>query len=427
MAMDSVRRGAFINLGTRTLGVLLVLVITAITARVGTEVQGAFALFTSIEGVLLALWSGFGIALARRVSHHGERPRALVAATLCACIGLGALAGVALGVLSRLGPEAYRPLWMLALAAPALLVAPNLSGLWLGQGRMGPMARLSLGPPALTLLILGGVAVVGALNLPAVLGAWVGAKVLVGLASLWMMWRGDWWARPDFAALRGEWRFVAAIGLSNLASLLNYRVGLLLVERLVGLSATGVYSIAVVAAELLWFVSGSLTQAAYARIGVPDRAHAAATTLRVVHLGVAALVLVAPLLWLLAWLVVPALLGPAYRASLLPMLLLLPGALVFGAASGFSAYFTNHAGQPRVSAQVATLSLVVNAGLSALLVPRMGLSGAALGASLAYAVSVGVLALRFARHAGLPLGQVFTPGRQLGADLRTLASWRGGA
>ena len=94
--MDSVRRGTLINLATRLAGVGLVLAITAVTARIGTEAQGAFALFTSVEGVLLALLSGFGIALARRVSHHGEQPAALVSTTVIYCALLGSVAGIGL-------------------------------------------------------------------------------------------------------------------------------------------------------------------------------------------------------------------------------------------------------------------------------------------------------------------------------------------
>lgn len=424
--MDSVKRGTLINLATRLLGVALVLAITAITARIGTETQGAFALFTSVEGVLLALLSGFGIALARRVSHHGEQPRALMAATVLACIGLGAVAALALWAVSAWGPDSYRCLWLLALGAPALLLAPNLQGLWLGEGRMGPMARLTLGPPAITLLLLAAVAAVGSATLPAVLASWVLAKVAVGLVVLWLLWRGARLAAPDFGALQRELPFIATIGLTNLVGLLNYRVGLFVIERVLGLSATGIYSIAVVVAELLWFVSGSLTQAVYARIGTPDRAHAAATTVRVVQLGVAALVLAAPLLWLAARVLVPWALGPAYAASLPLLLLLLPGVLLFGGASALSAYFTNHAGNPRVPAQVAFASLLLNASLSLLLVPRLGMAGAAIAASVSYAASVLLLAWRFARHAGLPLSRVLLPGTQLWADLRVVASGRGG-
>lgn len=425
--MDSVARGTLINLLTRTAAVALVLAITTLTARIGTETQGAFALFTSVEGVLLALLSGFGIALARRVSHHREQPAALLSAMVLACLGLGALAGLGLWAASAWGPPAYRSLWMLALAAPMLLLAPNLGGLWLGEGRMGPMARLTLAPPLLALLGLGLVFVVaGTIGLPQVLGAWVLAKVTVGAGVLWVLWRSARLAVPDFAALRVELPFVATIGLTNLVGLLNYRVGLFVIERLLGLSSTGVYSIAVVVAELLWFVSGSLTQAVYGRIGTPDRAQAAATTVRVVQLGVAALVLAAPLLWLGAWLLLPRVLGPAYAASVPLIGLLLPGVLLFGGASALSAYFTNHAGQPQVPAQVAALSLAVNAGLSLALVPGLGMAGAAVAASVSYTFTVLLLAWRFARHAGLPLRQVLLPGAQLWRDLQAVALRPGG-
>lgn len=419
--MDGVARGTLVNLATRSGAVAAVLLITAFTARLGPETQGLFALFTSVEGLLVALFSGFGIALARRVSHHGEQPQALVAATVIACVALGALAGAALWLFSRAGPPAYASLWLLALAAPLLLLAPNLAGVWLGEGRMGPMARLTLAPPLLTLLALALLIAVTEPVLTQVLGAWVGAKVLVGLVLLAVLWRGARLAAPDFAALRAELPFIATIAGANLVSLLNYRVGLFVVERMLGLAATGIYSIAVVVAELLWFVSSSLTQAVYSRIGTPDRARAAATTLRAVHLSLAALLAAAPLLWLAAWAGLPALLGPDYAASLLPLALLLPGVLLFGGASALSAYFTNHAGLPQVPARVATLSLALNAGLSLLLVPLVGIAGAALAASLSYGVSVAVLAVQFARHAGLELAGVLWPGPQLWADLRRLA------
>jgi O-antigen/teichoic acid export membrane protein len=423
--MDSVARGTLINLATRMLALAGVLLITTITARLGTSQQGVFALFTSIEGVMLALLSGFGIALARRVSHHGEAPLALLSAMVLCCIALGTVAGGVLWALSIWGPPAYAMLWLLGLAAPLLLLAPNLAGLWLGAGQMAPMARLTLAPPFIALALLGGLWLVQRTGLVPVLAAWVGAKVLVGIGLLAVLWRGGRLVAPGFGALRAELPFIATIGLTNLIGLLNYRVGLFIIERLLGLSATGVYSIAVVVAELLWFVSSSLTQAVYGRIGTPDRAQAAAITVRVVQLSVAALLLAAPLSWALASWLVPTLLGPDYSASLPLMAWLLPGVLMFGGASALSAYFTNHAGKPQMPARVATLSLLLNGGLCLLLVPRLGMAGAALSASLSYAASVLVLAALFARHAGMPLMAVLRPAPQLWLDLRALASRSG--
>lgn len=419
-AQESVRKGALVNLATRAAGVAAVLGITALVARVSPQAQGTFALFTSVEGLVLALLSGFGIALARRVSHHGEEPRGWVAAMVLVLLALGLVAGAVLWAVSAFGPEAYRWLWLLAGTTPLLLLAPNLAGWWLGQGRMVPMARVSLAPPCLTLLFLSGAWMLGQGGVPQVLAAWVGAKLLVALVLLLLFRRSGRLGAPDFAALRADTAFIATIGVTNLIGLLNYRVGLFVVERLLGLADTGVYSIAVVVAELLWFVSGSLTQAVYGRIGTPNAGRAAATTLRVVQLGVTALLVAAPLLWLLASVVLPRVLGPAYAGSLLPLALLLPGALLFGGASAFSAYFTNHAGRPQVPAQVAALSLLVNGALAWAMVPSLGTAGAALAASAAYTLSVGVLAWRFAVAAGWPLRRVLWPGPTLTQDLRTV-------
>jgi len=75
---------------------------------------------------------------------------------------------------------------------------------------------------------------------------------------------------------------------------------------------------------------------------------------------------------------------------------------------------------------VAASSLTLNAALALVLVPRLGMAGAALAASASYTASVLLLAARFAAHARLSLAQVLWPGPQLLADLRALASRAGG-
>ena len=96
-----------------------------------------------------------------------------------ACRGLGGLAGVARGARPRVVRPSYLWVWLRARAAPRRLRPANLAGWWLGQGRMAPMARVSLLPPLLTLALLAGLWVWGQGGVPQVLGAWVAAKVLV--------------------------------------------------------------------------------------------------------------------------------------------------------------------------------------------------------------------------------------------------------
>lgn len=438
---DGVTRGSLINLGTRLLAVALGLAITLITARLGPAQQGAFAIFLAVEAVLLALGSGFGVAIARRISHHGERPAGLVGASVLACLLFGLAAAGALWAVSQgpstgflpsalpgaatagdEGPSAYRGLAWLALAAPWMLLPANLSGLWLGGGRMAALARITLGAPVLTLAALA-LALLAGLppSLEGVLLAWVCARSMVALAVLLAAQRGGWVGRPDGAALRRESGFIAVIGLTNLVGLLNYKVDIFLVEHFLGLSATGVYSIAVMLAELLWLVSSSVTTAAYARIGAPDAEAARVLTLRAVHVSVLLLCLLSPLLWLATALVLPWVLGPAYAPALLALGVLLPGVVAFGGASALSAWFTNQAGRPMVPALLAAFSLAVNVGVSLLAIPRLGMIGGALATSLSYTVAVALGLLLFARASGTPAAALLRPDwAALGADLQRL-------
>ena len=131
----------------------------------------------------------------------------------------------------------------------------------------------------------------GRVGLAHVLWSWVVARLLVAAVTALVAWRQGWIARPAFSALGGEMRFVAVIGMTNVIGLLNYKVDLFLVEHFLGRASTGVYSVGVMVAELLWLVSSSVSAAAYARIGTPDGADASRVTLRAVHASFLALAL----------------------------------------------------------------------------------------------------------------------------------------
>jgi O-antigen/teichoic acid export membrane protein len=416
-----IARGAVINLVTRTVVVALGLVITFIVARIGTHEQGTFALFTAVEGAFLALFSGFGIALARRISHHGEYPASLISSVVLACMVAGGLVSLATYALSTT-VDSYSSLWILACAAPFMLIASNLSGVYLGQGRMVPMAVITLGTPLLTLILIGlDWLVTHAITLATILWSWVLARSCMGLLSYLMLHQTSGVAKPDTHALRQIVPFVASIGLTNLIGLMNYKVDLFLVEHYLGLSVTGIYSIAVLVAELLWFVSSSVTQAAYAKIGSPDGLESSRLVLRVMHYSLIVLAIMSPLLWLLAAFVLPFLLGHDYSAALPILAVLLPGVVSFGAASALSAYFTNHTGRPMISAVLAALSLMINITVSVILIPLLGAMGGALATSLSYLITVIVSLSLFSRISGIALHDLLRPDwRAMQRDVRRI-------
>lgn len=435
-AWASVPHAALGNLVAKMLMVALGLGITVVVARQGPQVQGAFALFVAVESGLLTLFSGLGLWLARQMSLQagGALTQAMpkLRSVLRAAVGLGLMASSCLLAVSWWADKMpYAQLWVLALAAPFLLLVPTATGLWLGQGRMWPLNVAQVAAPAAVLAGLGlawtltqGVALRGSTVLM-VLIAWVSGKSLVAvLTAIYALRDAD--ARDEAVedsltplaakAFRQppshwstDWRFVATIGVTNVISLLNYRASLFLVERFHGLSAAGTYSVAVTVAELLWLLSSSVTVSAYARIGTPDRRVASSMTVQAVRINVLATLLAAPVLLALAWWALPWVMGPAYAASVAPLAALLPGVAAYAAASSLSAFYTNHLGRPQLAGAIAGLSLAVSFGLGCLLVPRFGALGAGISSSTGYIIAIVVAYGVFLRQAGLPVRALWNP------------------
>lgn len=399
-------QGAALNLVGRLCTIMAGLGLMTWVARLGPSSQGIFALFVACESILLTLFSGLGLWLARA---HSQDPDArlpvLHSTAVCAALLIGLLSSAVLLLISTLQPRApYDSLIWLAFAAPFLLIVPTVSGVWLGRGMMLPLNAFTLAAPLTVLLGMAAFAWLGPpLEIHDVLLAWIAGKSLVGLVALWWSFRLEGRARPRFDLLAPAWRFVLLIGVTNVISLLNYRINLFLVERFDGLSSAGIYSVAITVAELLWFVSSAVTTAVYGRIGARDADAAARGTVQALRWGALGVLVAAPLLLLVAWWAIPMVLGDAYRPAWWYLLLLMPGTLAYSAASGISAYFTNQRGQPWLAGSIALTSMLLNGVLSWWWIPLWGTAGAAIATSVSYGVAITIGIVLFLRLSGLQL------------------------
>ncbi len=436
-ALAALPRAALGNLIAKLVMVGLGLSITVVVARHGPQVQGAFALFVAVESALLTLFSGLGLWLARQISQQtdGGQARALpmLQGVLRAAVALGLLASVVLLAVSWWAQRMpYSYLWLLALAAPFLLLVPTATGLWLGEGRMWPINVAQVAAPASVLAGLGGAWWIiqggqGSRSMVVlVLTAWVSGKSLVAVVTAMYALRHARRRDAEVATHLSEsrltvfrmpqpnwlaqWPFVATIGVTNVIGLLNYRASLFLVERFDGLSTAGIYSVAVTAAELLWLLSSSVTVSVYARIGHPDTRIAAAMTVQAVRINVLSTLLAAPVLLGLAWWALPWVMGPAYEASLWPLAALLPGVAAYAAASSLSAFYTNHLGRPQLSGAIAGMSLTISFCTGWFLVPLWGPLGAGIASSAGYILAIVAAYGVFLRHAGLPVRALWQSG-----------------
>ena len=193
------------------------------------------------------------------------------------------------------------------------------------------------------------------------------------------------------AAARELARHSRGAQLSNLLSFANYRFGYYAVAYLAGTQSLGILSVGVALAEAIWLIPRSTALIQYvALVNAADQrgqTHAALRGSRLTLLATAAAVAVlaaVPAGWLTAFF------GPEFGAAHGVILALAPGVLINGAGMQASTYFSGTA-RYRVNNRAALLGLAVTVPVCLLLVPRLGMVGAALGMTASYTASVAYL------------------------------------
>jgi O-antigen/teichoic acid export membrane protein len=133
-----------------------------------------------------------------------------------------------------------------------------------------------------------------------------------------------------------------------------------------------------------------------------------AITARVLRNTLAALLLVIAAMAGVSWFLVPFIYGPAYTASVLPLLILLPGILVMGI---YKVIGRNYSSQDRqqVTILAAFLALGLNLGLNLILIPLWGVTGAALASTFGYSAAGLVMLAVFRRDTGFGWSELLLP------------------
>ncbi|MCC3154437.1 polysaccharide biosynthesis C-terminal domain-containing protein [Hymenobacter sp. BT770] len=210
--------------------------------------------------------------------------------------------------------------------------------------------------------------------------------LLLHLPDAW----GSRWVRRH-ASARELARHSRGAHFSNLLSFANYRFGYYAVAYLADARALGVLSVGVALAEAIWLIPRSTALIQYvALVNAADKrgqTYAALRGSRLTLLATAGAVLVlaaVPAGWL------AAIFGPEFGAARSVILALSPGILINGAGMQASTYFSGTA-RYGVNNRAALLGLAVTVPVCLLLVPRLGMVGAALGMSASYMASVAYL------------------------------------
>jgi len=401
-----------------------------VARTIGPEGKGlisflGYALFVAIN------LGGLGLhaAAIQQIGKRRFAPETIAGAQIVLALGTGVLCAAGMALILPLYQQRMdlppEILWRFAPLVVLSLLQLNLIGVVIGLGRIKEANLLRAVTPLawvvgafVVLVVLDGDKAAGA-------RAWIVAQAVGPLVTLgWVIAA----VRPRLRGLAGcasaALRFGLEAYLANLVWTLLLRIDVMLMGYLSGSREVGIYSVAVLLAEMLWYLSRSLATALSPRIAGGTGEEALRLTQRAARTSFWAITLGALALLPVVGLLIRATFGAEFLPSVRPFIWLLPGIALGTIASPLSLYFTQQRSRPRINAFAAGVGLVVNVGLNAYLIPRYGASGAAAASSVSYGLVALVLLGFFRREPGFSLDLLLRPRAE---DLNLIREvWRSG-
>lgn len=386
-----------------------------IARTLGREGQGLFALAWFLPSIL-ANFSTLGqdAVNATFAGVHKEERKALFVQSLLVSLISGILGSLVTasfffwlpidrGEFARLTPEIV---WVACLSIPVLVLANTLGALVRGVGRITTAALVPV--------ILAGMQLLLVILFLAVLHCGLSVAVLLSaLAPLVGVGLSVWILR-DYATVRlselssrllkKSLFFGAQVSLATLAMFLVYRVNQGILGYMVSAEEIGVFVIAVGLADRLRMIPGALGTAFLPRLAneLAERQSQVPAVFRYsTVLSVGSMLAVgaagAPLILLLY--------GWEYAGAIVPFFILLPGVAALGGASVLSSDLLTR-GKPYYAAGVGWCNLALNVLLNLLLIPVLGIAGAALTSTMNYVLACILAMLFYHRESHVPFREM---------------------
>ena len=275
-----------------------------------------------------------------------------------------------------------------------------------GRVVVGPFANLLRASVHLVLLLT----VSAGFTLQYALSAWTVAQTIAVLVLLVVAFKTSSAvsvpSQPLFVLAKKLFKSGWVGQLSTLASMLHLRINLALVAVFYSSVETGIYSIAVLAGEFLWLLSGSLQPVvAWSAADSTDQ-NRDQVTARAVRIALSVTLVAALFLALSARPLFAFIFNNAYDDSVVPLYYLLPGIVIFAAGAVLAGDFIGR-GRPTWNTQASFFTLAVNLLVAVILVPKMGITGAAIASTIAYIMGSLFMMHRFSTVSQIPIVDLF--------------------
>jgi O-antigen/teichoic acid export membrane protein len=197
----------------------------------------------------------------------------------------------------------------------------------------------------------------------------------------------------------------------NVATFFNYRLDVFIVNYFLDTSQVGLYAVGVLVSEGLWQIPNAIAVALLPRTARTAEAGSVPFTCAVVRhvflIACASGVAVAAFSPFL----IPLIFGARFSPSVSVIWWILPGTIALAVGKVMAADLAARE-KPEYSSIFATVALLVTITLDLLLIPKMGISGAALASSTAYLVDTILLGGALIRHLKVSWTALLVPTQQ---------------
>ncbi|HEX2086099.1 MAG TPA: oligosaccharide flippase family protein [Solirubrobacteraceae bacterium] len=407
------------TLGTRMLllplGLASSVMVTRALEPAGKGMYTTVLTFATLATAVGSL--GFGRAATYYIARRERDPDDVRAATFALSLGNGLLLTAVMAVLAvTLLPSAFEGIpdeVFLAAAPIGVLTLLRLAyeGFLRGEQRNQAVNALTLIASAAFVVPLAVWLLVDDLSPSAAVALKTTAlAVTVGAAAYLLGRRRLGLARRvDRRTARLILGFGIPYAITVLTQHLSYRVDILFIQVLKGNADVGWYSVTTTLAELLWYLPMAVGFVVFPRVAAGRAARDDATEVAALcRWTILATAAAAVVLGVVASPLIEVMFGEDFLPAASATRLILFGIVTNVWFQIFSGYLAG-AGRLRPILAGTGAGVALNVVLNLLLVPELGIDGAAISSSISYTVGAIVVLVAFLRHSGLPVRAAVLP------------------
>ncbi len=210
----------------------------------------------------------------------------------------------------------------------------------------------------------------------------------------------------DYNLFKKSISFGAKGHLGNIAHFIFLRIDYFIVNNLLGTESLGYYGLATTITEKLWMIVNPVYNVALPKITKLPLSESIILITRILRNMIFILTAIAALLGVSSYWLIKLLYGKQFLSAVLPLNLLLPGAIFLGVSWFLSLFFIGQLKKPEVTTIIGWIGLLFSIPLYFGLVKLYGIKGAAAASSLTYSFIFLATLFQFYKVSKLPISEM---------------------